>query len=122
MLVGYETPVVSLSTWNWSDLNFDDIGEQVFLIKHYRNLREDDENFVLDFEEIYVIDSTTRSIRRADVKVFLKSPYIQYQISFLNMELFIRHLFALSYETDTNNLTLGKWAFNGHFYFCYDLL
>jgi len=46
---------------------------KVFLIKHYRNLREDDENFVLDFEEIYVIDSTTRSIRRADVKVEVKT-------------------------------------------------
>lgn len=43
--------------------------QQVFLIKHYRNLREDHEDFVLDFENIYVIDSATKSIAKADVKV-----------------------------------------------------
>lgn len=42
---------------------------KVFLIKHYRNLREDHEDFVLDLENIYVIDSTTKSITKADVKV-----------------------------------------------------
>ncbi|KAG0606401.1 hypothetical protein M758_9G138200 [Ceratodon purpureus] len=42
---------------------------KVFLIKHYRNLREDHEDFVLDFENIYVIDSTKKSITKADVKV-----------------------------------------------------
>jgi hypothetical protein len=43
--------------------------QQVFLIKHYRNLREDHEDFVLDFETIYVIDSASKSIAKADVKV-----------------------------------------------------
>lgn len=42
---------------------------QVFLTKHYRNRRADDPEFVLDFEEIYVIDSKTKSITRAKVVV-----------------------------------------------------
>jgi len=42
---------------------------QVFLTKHYRNRRADDPDFFLDFEEIYVIDSKTRSITRAKVLV-----------------------------------------------------
>jgi len=42
---------------------------QVFLTKHYRNRRADDPEFFLDFEEIYVIDSKTRSITRAKVVV-----------------------------------------------------
>ncbi|KAG2614536.1 hypothetical protein PVAP13_3NG266876 [Panicum virgatum] len=42
---------------------------QVFLTKHYRNRRADDPDFFLDFEEIYVIDSKTRSITRAKVVV-----------------------------------------------------
>lgn len=42
---------------------------QVFLTKHYRNRRADDPDFFLDFEEIYVIDSRTRSITRAKVVV-----------------------------------------------------
>lgn len=42
---------------------------QVFLTKHYRNRRADDPDFFLDFEEIYVIDSRTRSITRAKVMV-----------------------------------------------------
>ena len=42
---------------------------QVFLTKHYRNRRSDDPEFFLDFEEIYVIDSKTRSITRAKVVV-----------------------------------------------------
>jgi len=42
---------------------------QVFLTKHYRNRRSDDPDFFLDFEEIYVIDSKTRSITRAKVVV-----------------------------------------------------
>ncbi|XP_076942272.1 PLASTID TRANSCRIPTIONALLY ACTIVE protein 6, chloroplastic-like [Bidens hawaiensis] len=42
---------------------------KVFLTKHYRNRRLDDPDFVLDFEEIYVIDSKTKSITRAKVLV-----------------------------------------------------
>ncbi|CAA6667707.1 unnamed protein product [Spirodela intermedia] len=42
---------------------------KVFLTKHYRNRRFDDPDFVLDFEEIYVIDSKTKSITRAKVLV-----------------------------------------------------
>ncbi|XP_020406967.1 uncharacterized protein [Zea mays] len=42
---------------------------KVFLTKHYRNRRADDPDFFLDFEEIYVIDSRTRSITRAKVMV-----------------------------------------------------
>ncbi|KAI3807535.1 hypothetical protein L1987_23465 [Smallanthus sonchifolius] len=42
---------------------------KVFLTKHYRNRRLDDPEFVLDFEEIYVIDSKTKSITRAKVLV-----------------------------------------------------
>ncbi|GAB4844200.1 PLASTID TRANSCRIPTIONALLY ACTIVE protein 6, chloroplastic [Ancistrocladus abbreviatus] len=42
---------------------------KVFLTKHYRNRRLNDPEFVLDFEEIYVIDSKTRSITRAKVLV-----------------------------------------------------
>ncbi|MQM03930.1 hypothetical protein Taro_036719, partial [Colocasia esculenta] len=40
---------------------------KVFLTKHYRNRRANDPDFVLDFEEIYVIDSKTKSITRAKV-------------------------------------------------------
>ncbi|GER38739.1 plastid transcriptionally active 6, partial [Striga asiatica] len=39
----------------------------VFLKKHYKNRRVRDPDFVLDFEEIYVIDSKTKSITRAKV-------------------------------------------------------
>jgi hypothetical protein len=42
---------------------------KVFLMKHYKNKRRDDDDFVLDFEEIYVIDSMTKSISRANVVV-----------------------------------------------------
>ncbi|XP_072955112.1 PLASTID TRANSCRIPTIONALLY ACTIVE protein 6, chloroplastic [Typha angustifolia] len=42
---------------------------KVFLTKHYRNRRLDDTEFVLDFEEIYVIDSKSKSITRAKVVV-----------------------------------------------------
>lgn len=42
---------------------------KVFLTKHYRNRRLADPEFVLDFEEIYVIDSKTKSITRAKVVV-----------------------------------------------------
>ncbi|KAF7058131.1 hypothetical protein CFC21_065258 [Triticum aestivum] len=42
---------------------------KVFLTKHYRNRRFSDTDFFLDFEEIYVIDSKTRSITRAKVVV-----------------------------------------------------
>lgn len=42
---------------------------KVFLTKHYRNRRLSDAEFVLDFEEIYVIDSKTKSITRAKVLV-----------------------------------------------------
>ena len=42
---------------------------QVFLTKHYRNRRVNDTEFVLDFEEIYVIDSKSKSITRAKVLV-----------------------------------------------------
>ncbi|GAB2270401.1 PLASTID TRANSCRIPTIONALLY ACTIVE protein 6, chloroplastic [Dionaea muscipula] len=41
----------------------------VFLTKHYKNRRLKDPEFVLDFEEIYVIDSKTKSITRARVLV-----------------------------------------------------
>ncbi|KAK8487789.1 hypothetical protein V6N11_074194 [Hibiscus sabdariffa] len=43
--------------------------QKVFLTKHYRNRRLGDPDFVLDFEEIYVIDSKTKSITRAKVLV-----------------------------------------------------
>ncbi|CAI9778069.1 unnamed protein product [Fraxinus pennsylvanica] len=42
---------------------------KVFLTKHYRNRRLGDPDFTLDFEEIYVIDSKTKSITRAKVMV-----------------------------------------------------
>ncbi|KAG5050457.1 hypothetical protein GmHk_04G011865 [Glycine max] len=42
---------------------------QVYLTKHYKNRRKGDPEFVLDFEEIYVIDSKTKSITRAKVLV-----------------------------------------------------
>ncbi|ERM94615.1 hypothetical protein AMTRI_Chr03g49540 [Amborella trichopoda] len=42
---------------------------KIFLTKHYRNRRLKDWEFVLDFEEIYVIDSKTKSITRAKVLV-----------------------------------------------------
>ncbi|XP_073141775.1 PLASTID TRANSCRIPTIONALLY ACTIVE protein 6, chloroplastic [Henckelia pumila] len=42
---------------------------KVFLTKHYRNRRLGDLEFALDFEEIYVIDSKTKSITRAKVVV-----------------------------------------------------
>ncbi|XAR62847.1 hypothetical protein NMG60_11017744 [Bertholletia excelsa] len=42
---------------------------KVYLTKHYRNRRSGDPEFVLDFEEIYVIDSKTKSISRAKVLV-----------------------------------------------------
>ncbi|XP_077224677.1 plastid transcriptionally active 6 [Tasmannia lanceolata] len=42
---------------------------KVFLTKQYKNRRKDDMEFVLDFEEIYVIDSKTKSITRAKVLV-----------------------------------------------------
>ncbi|KZV28814.1 hypothetical protein F511_06248 [Dorcoceras hygrometricum] len=40
---------------------------KIFLTKHYRNRRLGDPEFALDFEEIYVIDSKTKSITRAKV-------------------------------------------------------
>ncbi|XP_042475017.1 PLASTID TRANSCRIPTIONALLY ACTIVE protein 6, chloroplastic isoform X2 [Macadamia integrifolia] len=40
---------------------------KVFLTKHYRNRRSGDPEFVLDFEEIYILDSKTKSITRAKV-------------------------------------------------------
>ncbi|KAJ4772080.1 Plastid transcriptionally active 6 [Rhynchospora pubera] len=42
---------------------------KVFLTKHYNNRRRSDGEFVLDFEEIYVIDSKAKSITRAKVIV-----------------------------------------------------
>nr|XP_011458825.1 PREDICTED: uncharacterized protein LOC101309799 isoform X2 [Fragaria vesca subsp. vesca] len=42
---------------------------KVYLTKHYRNRRLGDPDFVLDFEEIYVIDSKTKSISRAKVLI-----------------------------------------------------
>ncbi|KAI3460554.1 hypothetical protein Pfo_017217 [Paulownia fortunei] len=42
---------------------------KVFLTKHYRNRRLGDPEFALDFEEIYVIDSKTKSVTRAKVVV-----------------------------------------------------
>lgn len=44
---------------------------KVFLTKHYRNRRIDDPEFILDFEEIYVIDSKSKSIARAKIIVAL---------------------------------------------------
>ncbi|XP_020261335.1 uncharacterized protein LOC109837487 [Asparagus officinalis] len=44
---------------------------KVFLTKHYRNRRANDSEFVLDFEEIYVIDSKSKSITRVKVLPFL---------------------------------------------------
>lgn len=42
---------------------------KVYLTKHYKNRRKGDSEFVLDFEEIYVIDSKSKSITRAKVLV-----------------------------------------------------
>ncbi|KAG0487670.1 hypothetical protein HPP92_009765 [Vanilla planifolia] len=42
---------------------------KVFLTKHYRNRRINDPDFILDFEQIYVIDSRTKSIIRAKIIV-----------------------------------------------------
>ncbi|KAL9243657.1 hypothetical protein vseg_017517 [Gypsophila vaccaria] len=42
---------------------------KIFLTKHYKNRRFTDPEFVLDFEEIYVIDSKSKSITRARVLV-----------------------------------------------------
>lgn len=42
---------------------------KIFLIKHFQNGRDKEEDFVLDFEEIYVIDGADRSIKKADVAV-----------------------------------------------------
>ncbi|XP_057728077.1 PLASTID TRANSCRIPTIONALLY ACTIVE protein 6, chloroplastic [Arachis stenosperma] len=42
---------------------------KVYLTKHYKNRRQGDPEFVLDFEEIYIIDSKTKSITRAKVVV-----------------------------------------------------
>ncbi|KAJ7565291.1 hypothetical protein O6H91_02G055400 [Diphasiastrum complanatum] len=42
---------------------------KVFLMKHYKNKRVTAENFVLNFEQIYVIDAKTKSITRAKVTV-----------------------------------------------------
>lgn len=59
---------------------------QVFLTKHYRNRRYGDPEFMLDFEEIYVIDSKTRSISRAKVMVgtFHSTLYSFYALSNTN--------------------------------------
>ncbi|KAI9097582.1 hypothetical protein K1719_025353 [Acacia pycnantha] len=43
--------------------------QKVFLTKHYKNRRLGDPEFILDFEEIYVIDSKSKSITRAKVLV-----------------------------------------------------
>lgn len=51
---------------------------QIFLTKHYRNRRLHDPEFVLDFEEIYILDSKTKSITRAKVLVRLNSKLIIY--------------------------------------------
>lgn len=40
---------------------------KIFLMKHFKNRRADAWNFVVDFEQIYVIDSKTKSISRAKV-------------------------------------------------------
>ncbi|KAH9618718.1 hypothetical protein KSS87_002652 [Heliosperma pusillum] len=45
---------------------------KIFLTKHYKNRRFTDLEFVLDFEEIYVIDSRSKAITRA--KVLVTSP------------------------------------------------
>ncbi|BBN19360.1 hypothetical protein MPTK1_8g10030 [Marchantia polymorpha subsp. ruderalis] len=42
---------------------------KIFLMRHLKDRRTDHEKFILDFEEIYVIDSKSKSITRAEVKV-----------------------------------------------------
>ncbi|CAM6102348.1 unnamed protein product [Calypogeia fissa] len=42
---------------------------KVFLTKHYKDRRAGHEKFILDFEEIYVIDTVTKSFSRANVQV-----------------------------------------------------
>ncbi|KAI5083138.1 hypothetical protein GOP47_0002881 [Adiantum capillus-veneris] len=44
---------------------------KIFLMKHFKNRRASDPNFVLDFDQIYVIDSKARSISRAKVTLDL---------------------------------------------------
>ena len=58
-----------INEWHRSTTSLGWSGLQVFLTKHYRNRRLGDPEFVLDFEEIYVIDSRTKSITRAKVLV-----------------------------------------------------
>ncbi|OAE18828.1 hypothetical protein AXG93_313s1270 [Marchantia polymorpha subsp. ruderalis] len=43
--------------------------KKIFLMRHLKDRRTDHEKFILDFEEIYVIDSKSKSITRAEVKV-----------------------------------------------------
>ncbi|CAN1176041.1 PLASTID TRANSCRIPTIONALLY ACTIVE protein 6, chloroplastic [Linum perenne] len=45
---------------------------KVFLTKHYKNRRLGDPEFMLDFEEIYVLDSKTKSITRGKVVVTVR--------------------------------------------------
>eukprot|EP00850_Spirogloea_muscicola_P012122 SM000077S21596 [mRNA] locus=s77:415548:417022:+ [translate_table: standard] len=44
---------------------------KAFLIRHYGNRRAEADNFMLDFDEIYVLDSKTKSIHRAPVELAL---------------------------------------------------
>lgn len=64
---------------------------QVFLTKHYRNRRFGDPEFILDFEEIYVIDSKTRSITRAKVTVgiFQLYSFLLSQVHFFQLYSFL---------------------------------
>ncbi|MCO5575340.1 hypothetical protein L7F22_029140 [Adiantum nelumboides] len=42
---------------------------KIFLMKHYKNRRASDPNFVLDFDQIYILDPKIKSITRAKVTV-----------------------------------------------------
>lgn len=44
---------------------------KIFLMKHYKNRRSNAPNFVLDFDQIYVLDPKTKSISRAKVTLNL---------------------------------------------------
>lgn len=58
---------------------------QIFLMKHFKNRRADAWNFVLDFDQIYVIDSKTKSISRAKVTVSRRDCYLVVYLCLLLM-------------------------------------
>lgn len=70
---------------------------QVYLTKHYRNRRLGDPDFVLDFEEIYVLDSKTKSISRAKVLVRVLLFLFRFPNVSLRFSLYcIMHMVSLS--------------------------